>query len=164
MKVIGYIRVSTNNQDLQRQCNKVRDFCKKNSYNLVRLIEDFGISGKSNDRQGYKDLVNLTSKDCDLVVVSEISRLSRQEEVSYTLADIQTVVSNGMDIILLDQPSKVYKKNQPLPIQDLIILIVGLWGAAKERKEILTKMQDGKLAKYKANPYALIDGKTPYVS
>ena len=162
MKVIGYIRVSTNNQDLSRQCDKVKDFCKQNGYNLVRLIEDFGVSGKSNDRKGYKELINLTSNDCDLVVVSEISRLSRQEDVSYTLADIQTVVNNGMDLILLDNKTKIYEKSHPLPITDLIMLIVGLWGAAKERKEILTKMQDGKISKYKANPYAVVDGRIPF--
>ena len=161
MRVIGYARVSTTNQDLERQKHNITSFCKSEGYELVELITDFGISGASNEREGYKKLCALNSSSCDMIVVSELSRLSRQDEITATLSDIQSVLSKGISITLLDNKT-VYAGGSVLPLQDLIILVVGLWGAAQERKDIKKKMLDGKIALFLANPYAAIDGRVPY--
>ena len=44
-KIIGYARVSTTKQDLSRQKLKIKEFCENNNYELIEIIEDFGISG-----------------------------------------------------------------------------------------------------------------------
>ena len=162
MKVIGYARVSTTNQDLERQRMNIEKYCSEKQYELLQIIEDFGISGASNEREGYKQVTRLSSTDCDLLVVSELSRLSRQEEITATLNDIQRVLSAGISIVLLDQRDKVYEGGSVLPLQDLIILVVGLWGAAKERLDIKKKMLDGKAALFLSNPYACVDGRVPF--
>ena len=43
--VIGYIRVSGEAQDLERQRVLIKDYCAKNGYYLIRIIEDNAISG-----------------------------------------------------------------------------------------------------------------------
>ena len=53
MKVIGYTRVSTNNQDLKRQKDLIKDYCKQKGYMLSQILEDNGISGAVDDREGY---------------------------------------------------------------------------------------------------------------
>lgn len=162
MKVIGYSRVSTTKQELYRQRDKIKKYCDDNNYFLCDIIEDFGISGKTNNREGYQKLLTLSSGDCDLVVISEISRLSRQEEITETLNDMQQIVKNGLSIILLDNKDKVYRANEVFPIQDILLLTVQLYGAAQERKDIKKKNQDGKMALFKRYPYVMVDATIPY--
>ena len=88
MRAIGYARVSTTKQDLARQRDKITNFCAENGYDLEFIIEDFGISGATLNRKGYQRLNSLTENDCDVIVVSEISRLSRKEQITEALNDI----------------------------------------------------------------------------
>jgi len=162
MRAIGYARVSTTKQDLARQRDKITNFCAENGYDLEFIIEDFGISGATLDRKGYQRLNSLTENDCDVIVVSEISRLSRKEQITEALNDIQQILNNGISVILLDDAAKVYKAKENLNINELLLLIIQLWGAAQERNEIKRKNQDGKQALFKSNPYAVVDAKIPY--
>lgn len=162
MKAIGYARVSTTKQDLARQQVKIKDFCESKDYELIQIIEDFGISGASSERDGYKKILSLTNKNCDVVIVSELSRLSRQEFVIETVYNIQNIINNGISVILLDNPGKIYKANEPLKIDELIILTIQAYGAAQERFDIKKKNQDGKVALFLSNPYAVVDGLIPF--
>lgn len=162
MRAIGYARVSTTKQDLARQRCKITDFCAENGYELASFIEDFGISGATLDREGYKRLNSLSSEECDVLVVSEISRLSRKEQITEALSDIQNILKRGISVILLDNPSKIYQANEDLRLEELIMLVFQLYGAAQERVEIKRKNQDGKQALFRANPYALVDGHVPF--
>ena len=51
IRVIGYIRVSTDKQDLQRQKELIEAYCKENNYQLVRFIGE-KISGAKVNRNG----------------------------------------------------------------------------------------------------------------
>lgn len=162
MRAVGYARVSTSKQDLARQRCKISDFCAENGHKLEFILEDLGISGATFDRKGYQKLNSLTNKDCDLIVVSEISRLSRREQITDALNDIQQILNNGISVVLLDDASKIYKANENLKLDELLLLMVQLWGAAQERIEIKRKNQDGKQALFKSNPYAVVDAKIPF--
>lgn len=162
MRAIGYARVSTTKQDLARQRDKITNFCAENGYELASFIEDFGISGATLQREGYKKLNSLTSEYCDVLIVSEISRLSRKEQITEALSDIQNILKRGISVILLDNPSKIYQANEDLKLDELIMLIFQLYGAAQERIEIKRKNQDGKQALFRANPYALVDAHVPF--
>ena len=52
-KIIGYARVSTTKQDLSRQKLKIKEFCENNNYELIEIIEDFGIYCLFADRKVY---------------------------------------------------------------------------------------------------------------
>lgn len=161
-KAISYIRVSTTSQHIERQQNKFKDYCTLNNLNPVGEIVDFGISGAKSDREGYLKLQQLTSKDADIVVVSELSRLSRQEEILETVNKIQSIVLNGISLVFLDDSNKTYEANKPLDLTELIILLVGAFRAAQERREIKRKNQEGKQAILRDNPYAVVDAKVPF--
>lgn len=162
MKAIGYARVSTTKQDLARQRDKITNFCNDRGYELLTIIEDFGISGASLEREGYQELNKLTDRDCDIIIVSEISRLSRKDQITEALNDIQRILNNGISVLLLDNPNNIYKANETLNLQELIMLVFQLYGAAQERHEIKRKNQDGKQALLRNNPYAVVDAKIPY--
>lgn len=161
-RAISYIRVSTTSQHIERQQNKFNDYCALNDLNPVGEIIDFGISGAKADREGYLKLQQLTDKNTDVVVVSELSRLSRQEEILETVNKIQSIVLNGISLVFLDDPNKIYEANKPLDLTELIILLVGAFRAAQERREIKRKNQEGKQAILRNNPYAVVDAKLPF--
>lgn len=162
MRAIGYARVSTTKQDLARQRDKITNFCAEKDYDLEFIIEDFGISGATLQRNGYQRLNSLTNMQCDVLVVSEISRLSRKEQITEALSDIQNILKRGISVILLDNPSKIYQANEDLKLDELIMLVFQLYGAAQERIEIKRKNQDGKQAIFRSNPYALVDAQVPF--
>lgn len=162
MKVIGYSRVSTTKQELYRQRDKISKYCNENNYFLSRIIEDFGKSGATNERSGYKQLLELTNEDCDLLIISEISRLSRNDEVTETLHDIQRIILKGISVVLLDNKDKIYKANENLDFAELLMLIFQLKGAAQERKDIKKKNQDGKMALFRRFPNVVVDAHIPY--
>lgn len=162
MKVIGYSRVSTTKQELYRQRDKISKYCEESNYFLSRIIEDFGKSGATNERSGYKQLLELTNEDCDLLIISEISRLSRNDEVTETLHDIQHIILTGISVVLLDNKDKTYKANENLDFAELLMLIFQLKGAAQERKDIKKKNQDGKMALFRRFPNVVVDAHIPY--
>jgi site-specific DNA recombinase len=85
MKVIGYIRVSTNEQaengvSLAAQEKKVRGYCKVNDWQCVGILKDDGYSAKDLKRPGMqKILAELPSRDrrFDGIVVTKLDRLTR---------------------------------------------------------------------------------------
>ena len=84
MKVLGYIRVSSETQrkgySMKNQSIKIKDYCKYMDYDLVEIFEDNGISGMSVDKRGgYKDMIKfLINNEIDGVVVYSLSRLGRR--------------------------------------------------------------------------------------
>ncbi|WP_243350065.1 recombinase family protein [Parabacteroides sp. FAFU027] len=160
MRTVQYIRVSTTNQDVIRQKEKLKTYCERENYTVVDIITDFGISGSTFERDGFKKLMDITSKDADIVIVSELSRLSRKEEILETLNSVQNIISKGIKLVFLDNPSKVYEGS--LDIMEILTLSLAAYLAAEERKAIKTRNQEGKKALFKNTPYALVDGKIPY--
>ena len=78
-KGIIYSRVSTINQDTNRQTNDLREYAKKQDIEVIRVFTDV-TSGKvkAKDRTGAKDMFSfLAANQIDIVLVSEISRLGR---------------------------------------------------------------------------------------
>lgn len=84
MKVLGYVRVSSNIQikgySLTLQKNKIREYCKLMDFELIEVYEDRGISGMSIDkRNGYKEMLDyLENNEIDGVIVWSLSRLGRK--------------------------------------------------------------------------------------
>ncbi len=151
-KVIVYARVSTSKQDLQRQLSLAKDYCTLRGYELVdKIVEQE--SGTKQNRKGIKQLLSLTKEDCDLVVVSELSRITREEEFQRVFSKIDTLRDNGIGIVFLDDPDVVYSKENPISFTQFIMLGVKAQGAREELMKIRDRMKSGRVAKLKANPY-----------
>lgn len=160
-RVIGYIRVSTNHQDLERQKDLIRHFCQEKGHTLLYLIEDFGLSGAENSRPGYMQLQSLEEDTCDTIVVSELSRLSRNEDVMATLNTIYALIAK-FDLILLDDLSSTYRKGSRFDFLQFIGLAFKAYGAADERKKIAERMKTGKYSIISRHPMACLDGNNIY--
>ena len=82
-KAVGYTRVSTTEQaqeglSLAAQEARIRAYCTAKGWELLRVYQDAGISGKSLDRPAVQSLISdLESDGVDVVVVLKLDRLTR---------------------------------------------------------------------------------------
>lgn len=160
-KVIAYLRVSTEQQDLERQRKQVVSYCKCNKYNLIEIIEE-KVSGAKTERKGLLKLLSKTKDDGDLVIVSEQSRFSREKNIVKVLTNISSVLENGLDLIFLDNPNKIYKAGTEIEFADLVMLMAGAYASNIEREKITYRMQSGKEALFYSHPYASIHSTIPF--
>jgi DNA invertase Pin-like site-specific DNA recombinase len=73
----AYLRVSTDQQDVDNQRHGILEYANKNGIDSLSFIEDT-VSGKKKWRdRKLGDLVTATMKKGDILVVAEISRLAR---------------------------------------------------------------------------------------
>lgn len=161
MNVIVYARVSTTKQDLDRQLQLAKDYCTVNNHTIVgKIVEK--MSGTKADRDGLKELMNLTKNDCDMVVVSELSRITREEEFQRIFSRIDTLRDNGISLVFLDDPDNVYSAENPITFVQLITLAVKAQGARDELMKIRDRMKSGRVAKLKNNPYMITGSQIPF--
>lgn len=75
--IYGYLRVSSDEQDVNSQKQGVEQFAKDKGWAIDKYISDEGISGgKDPDKRNLGPLLKLVNKE-DVIICSEISRLGR---------------------------------------------------------------------------------------
>ena len=101
-EAIGYVRVSTDLQandgiGLERQIQRLRDWCLANGYVLVRVYEDVGSAVGPRNLKGRPDFQQAVREALQAgvpLIVSDIARLSRDREILETL-----VIEPGLRVI-----------------------------------------------------------------
>ncbi len=84
MKAIGYVRVSTEDQaregiSLDNQESKIRAYADLDGFELLGVIKDEGISGKTMDRLGMNKInIMIEAGEIEAVIVYKLDRLSRK--------------------------------------------------------------------------------------
>lgn len=83
-KAIGYVRCSTDRQDLslEQQRQKLELFAKSKGWEIVEVFEDDAISGSELDRPGLQGLLEFAerSKDIQAVLAWDRNRLARPKD------------------------------------------------------------------------------------
>lgn len=75
--IYGYLRVSSDEQDVNSQKQGVEQFAQGKGWTIDKYITDEGVSGgKDPDKRNLGPLLKLVNKD-DVIICSEISRLGR---------------------------------------------------------------------------------------
>jgi DNA invertase Pin-like site-specific DNA recombinase len=84
-----YVRVSTDKQDYTRQNEDLKDFAKRNDYNIINVFEDKLSGFKSeSEREGLKNLKSyVIDHSIKYVLCWELSRLARKSSVLFNLLD-----------------------------------------------------------------------------
>lgn len=143
-RAIGYIRVSTTAQDAARQRLQIEEYCRDNGFSLTDVLKDEGISGAVKNRPSYLKLLTLTNEDADVVVVSELSRLSREEEILSVMTDVNNLLKNGLDVIFIDTKEH-YVGGRVLDLVDIMRIAIAAEYAKAERMKITDRMRSGKV-------------------
>ena len=95
MKGAIYSRVSTEQQDYSKQTNELKDYAKRNGIEVVYVFEEKE-SGFNNNRPEFEKLRKLTKQDIDIILVWEISRISRR--AIYLQQQVQEFTDKGICI------------------------------------------------------------------
>lgn len=83
MKAVGYVRVSTNEQaregvSLDNQIAKIKAYADYNGLDLLEIVNDAGMSGKTLEREGVQKVIALCNKkEVSHVIVYKLDRLTR---------------------------------------------------------------------------------------
>ncbi len=99
-RIICYLRVSTNHQDLQNQKFEILDYCHRNNMGIDEFIEIEVSSRKSTKERKIDSLIN-SLREGDQIIVSELSRIGRS--TGEVLNIINDVVGMGVKIHIIKQ-------------------------------------------------------------
>jgi DNA invertase Pin-like site-specific DNA recombinase len=79
MRVIGYARVSTMDQDLSIQIQELKKFCEYRGFELIKIYTDKS-TGANIEREGFTDMMKSIEKNTqgiEGVIVYKIDRMGR---------------------------------------------------------------------------------------
>lgn len=123
-KVFNYVRVSSKEQNEQRQIEAMSKWNSDNNiYGAIELIDK--ASGTNKNRENLQLLLKVLSEG-DLVVIKSIDRLSRNYKEVIELWN--TITSKGADIVVIDMPlldTRQYKDLLGDFISNLILQVLG---------------------------------------
>ncbi|WP_221799150.1 recombinase family protein [Oceanobacter mangrovi] len=131
MSLIGFARVSTTDQDLTPQVDRlVGEGCSK--------VFQSKHSGKAeSNEKALSELLDYV-RDGDTVLVTKLDRLGRS--LSQVLQTIDLMKSRGVSLRALDQPVDT-SKNDPMSMA--MVQLLGMF-SEMERSFITTRMMEGK--------------------
>lgn len=96
-RVAIYARVSTHDQNCDRQESDLKNYADRCAYNVVRVYKEIG-SGAKNDRQERQKVIDLArSRSIDAVLVTELSRWGRS--TSDLIRTLEELASYGVSLI-----------------------------------------------------------------
>lgn len=137
MKTIGYIRVSTDKQDLQKQKHLLLEHAQR----LQVVISDFvdvEISSTKSTRERKIDELNQKLQGGDLLLVAELSRLGRN--MFETLNIINNLIERGVEIDFIRQPElSTYRNSHHVKL----LLAIYSYFAESEREFISIRTKQG---------------------
>ncbi|MCR9287486.1 MAG: recombinase family protein [Bacteroidetes bacterium] len=101
MSVIAYSRISTDQQDLEKQKHLLLQYAQKQGWLINEFIE-VSISSRKNTKQRKIDELLEKLQPGDVLLVAELSRLGRN--MLETLNIINTLSQTGIKIVFVRQP------------------------------------------------------------
>ena len=164
MKVVGYIRVSTEKQandglGLAVQERAVRRWAKDEGHRLVAILRDKGLSGglPADEREGLTGALNLVKDGkADGLVVPYLDRLARELHVQEAV--LTKVWSCGGKVFTVDG-GEVAADDVEDPMRTFVRQVIGAV-AQLERGMIRKRLQNGRREKAAGGGYAY--GRPPF--
>ena len=135
MKVVGYIRVSSDKQDLEKQRHLLWEYAQSRQL-LIHEFIPVEISTRKNLRERrIEELISMLEKG-DMLLVAELSRLGRN--MLETLNLVNELIEMGVEIVFVRQP----ELSTDGPHGQLLLAIYGHF-AQTEREYISTRTKQG---------------------
>jgi len=142
--IIGYIRVSTEQQSMENQKHKLLEYAQNNKMIIDEFIE-LEISSKKDQKKRLLDEVFEKLKSGDTFICTELSRLGRNMLEILNL--IEKFNSAEIKLIFTNQPELSTNKNEAL--SSLLLAIYGYF--AQTEREIISQRTKQGLAAARAS-------------
>lgn len=98
--IVGYLRVSTDNQDLKSQKVGIDEYCKQKNIKIERWVEE-KISGTKTLKERRLGSLVKQLKSGDTLIVSEISRLGRSSTM--VINTVERILNKGITLVSIKQ-------------------------------------------------------------
>jgi site-specific DNA recombinase len=99
-QIAAYIRVSTQEQkddgSHENQRERIKEWADRNDYVSIEFYEDTAVSGQSDNRESYQQLMD-DYTDYDAVVVRELSRFGRDPLT--VMQDVEDIIESDTDFV-----------------------------------------------------------------
>ena len=142
-KMYGYARVSSKDQNLDRQLIALRDF-GIDDRDIIREKA----SGKSLNREAYQTLRNQLLREGDTLVIVSLDRLSRNK--LHIKQELEYYRSRNIRVMILDMPTTLCQVNEGqewiIEMINAILIEVLASMAEQERIRTLNRQAEGILA------------------
>ena len=132
-KTIGYIRVSTDHQDLQNQQHSILNYANKNALGKVEFIEVKMSSCKKDEDRKIDELFEILQTG-DHLIVSELSRIGRS--IVNVVTIINQLIALGVNLHILKEQLFI-KPNEQNPFTDFQINIFSAF--AQLERDLISK-------------------------
>ncbi|MCB0016188.1 MAG: recombinase family protein [Anaerolineales bacterium] len=142
MKVVGYIRVSSDKQDLQKQEHLLLKYAQQHDLKVSQFINVEISSRKSTKERRIDELLGTVSEG-DILLVAELSRLGRN--MFEVIEIINQLGAQGVEVVFVRQP----ELSTVGPHRKLLLAIYSYFAEA-EREFISMRTKQG-LAAARAN-------------
>lgn len=143
-KTFAYLRVSTKDQNLDRQRERVLKYCEDNNIEIQErdIITDKQ-SGKDFSREGYQTLKNSLLRSGDTLIIKELDRLGR--DMTMIKEEWQFLERKGISIVVIDTPilNTVGKSDLEKTLISNIVFELLSYMAEKERLKIKQRQAEG---------------------
>ncbi|CUO14707.1 recombinase family protein [Clostridium paraputrificum] len=143
-KTFAYLRVSTKDQNLDRQRESVLKYCEDNNIEIQErdIITDKQ-SGKDFNREGYQTLKNSLLRSGDTLIIKELDRLGR--DMTMIKEEWQSLERKGISIVVIDTPilNTVGKSDLEKTLISNIVFELLSYMAEKERLKIKQRQAEG---------------------
>ncbi|RMD00242.1 recombinase family protein [Clostridium autoethanogenum] len=138
-RIYGYIRVSTKEQNLDRQREALEEYAKAKGFKYNAIFED-KTTGKNFDRPQYNTLLSII-KTGDTVVIKELDRLGRN--FIETPKELQHLFEKKINVEILDTPlMNTGDVKLDYTINNMLIGFLS-YIADKERDKIELRVKEG---------------------
>jgi len=139
--VFAYTRVSTKEQNTDRQLQAISDYATSNNLTVDRIFEEKA-SGKDFNREVYQGL-KLALRAGDTLIVKELDRLGRNmEQIKDEWRELER---SGIDIIVIDNEmlNTANKSDLERTLIANIVFELLSYMAQKEREKIRKRQAEG---------------------
>lgn len=153
IKVVGYIRVSTDNQvkdglGLEIQEDIIKKYCHEQKYELINIYEDAGESGATIEKRAglLKLLSDAREKKFKKVIVAKLDRIAR--DTFATLWVEKEFKKYDIELFSIAEP---YRWDDPA--QKVFLQMISVF-AEFEKSRITERLVSGRIKKFDKGGYA----------
>lgn len=139
--IFAYIRVSTKEQNTDRQEQAINEYCNSTKIRVDRVFID-KMSGKDFNRPQYQAL-KLCLRTGDTIIIKELDRLGRNME--QIKKEWRELLEQGIDIVVIDTPilNTAQKTDLEKSLISNIVFELLAYMAEKERIKIKQRQAEG---------------------
>ena len=129
MKAFGYARVSIPEERVENQVQAIKEFCKQQGLDLLKVFVDVGVSGAQPafEREGFKQLLEASRLlGVKTIVIYDLTRLGR--DLFDLIETYRKLLAGGYTVLFVKHPELNAKPDSPIgeSLRKALLTVLGV--------------------------------------